>query len=371
MNKTRVINVLYNNQNVGTMALYNKALCAFEYSDTWLDNGFSISPLSIPLEKKVFIPNYDPFNGLFGVFSDSLPDGWGQLLLDRLLVKKKINPRELNPLERLSIIGSSGMGGLTYVPEINIERNTTDYNLDQIAEECSRILKNEDSGDLDSLFILGGSSGGARPKMLTTVNGEDWIIKFPSSLDTDNIGKEEFDYSNCAMECGIVVEETKLFPSNKCSGYFGTKRFDRNTHFKPHMISVSGLLEVTHRIPNLDYNILMKLTLQLTKDMLQCEQLFRLMCFNVFANNRDDHSKNFSFLYNHITKAWTLSPAYDLTHSFSLGGEHATTINGNGRDPGIKDILEVANIIGLNKTKAKQIALEIKDSVYTNLKNYL
>lgn len=160
-------------------------------------------------------------------------------------------------------------------------------------------------------------------------------------------------------------------PSKLCQGYFATKRFDRNGGKRIHMVSVSALLETSHRIPNLDYNILMQLTLKLTNDYSQLEQLYRLMCFNVFAHNRDDHSKNFSFLYDESQKKWVLSPAYDLTYSNSIGGEHATTVNGNGENPGIKDLLAVAEDIKLDPYKARAIAEEIKEKVYCRLKKWL
>ena len=172
--------------------------------------------------------------------------------------------------------------------------------------------------------------------MLTKVDGEDWIIKFPSSYDSKDIGRQEYDYAMCAKECGIAMENVRLFSSERTKGYFGTKRFDRTNDSKSrriHMISVSGLLETSHRIPNLDYDILMQLTLQLTKSMEECEKLYRLMCFNVYAHNRDDHSKNFTYLYDEDEGCWKLSPAYDLTYSNSIGGEHATSVNGNGVNP--------------------------------------
>lgn len=137
------------------------------------------------------------------------------------------------------------------------------------------------------------------------------------------------------------------------------------------MVSVSGLLETSHRIPNLDYDILMKLTLKLTNDFEEVKKMYRLMCFNIFAHNRDDHSKNFSFLYNEIKRKWELSPAYDLTYSNSIGGEHATTVAGNGKNPTIKDILKVAENIGLKKDESEKIALEIKKIVENDLKEYL
>ena len=188
----------------------------------------------------------------------------------------------------------------------------------------------------DFLFSKGGSSGGARPKMLTKVDGEDWIIKFQSPYDSKDMGRQEFDYAMCAKECGIEMENVRLFPSECTKGYFGTKRFDCNNDSKSrkiHMVSASGLLETSHRIPNLDYDILMQLTLKLTKSMEECEKLYRLMSFNVYAHNRDDHSKNFTYLYDEDECCWKLSPAYDLTYSNSIGGEHATTVNGNGVNP--------------------------------------
>ena len=326
-----------------------------------MNNGFSISPFSLPLIKKVFIPKYDPFGGLFGVFNDSLPDGWGRLLVDRLFLKNKINPNEIDNLNRLAVVQESGMGALTYKPEHRFESKNNIADYDILAQECSKILESQNSDNLDELFILGGSSGGARPKILTSIDNEDWIIKFPSSSDPKNIGEKEYQYSLCAKDCGINMTETRLFPSKICSGYFGIKRFDRKNGKKVHMVSVSGLLETSHRLPNLDYNTLMKLTLKLTRNYQDIEQLFRLMCFNVFAHNRDDHSKNFSFLFDDIKKEWHLSPAYDLTYSFSFNGEHATTINGEGKNPTLDDILAVAKNIGLKEKFAKDIASDIQE----------
>ncbi len=361
MDKYKYLKVFYNDILVGTLAKTPDRVVAFEYDSNWLNNGFSISPFSLPLIKKVFIPKYDPFSGLFGVFNDSLPDGWGRLLVDRLFLKNKINPNEIDNLNRLAVVQESGMGALTYKPEhkFESENNISDYDI--LAQECSKILESQNSENLDELFKLGGSSGGARPKILTSIDNEDWIIKFPSSSDPKNIGEKEYQYSLCAKNCGINMTETKLFPSKICSGYFGIKRFDRKNSKKVHMVSVSGLLETSHRIPNLDYNTLMKLTLELTRNYEDIEQLFRLMCFNVFAHNRDDHSKNFSFLFDDIKKEWHLSPAYDLTYSFSFNGEHATTINGEGKSPTLNDILSVAKNIGLKEKFAKYIALDIQE----------
>ena len=377
MNKIKSLQVFYNEKKVGTLALMKNNIVAFEYDSNWITNGFSISPFSLPLKKQVFIPRIDPFDGLYGVFSDSLPDGWGRLLVDRMLNSQNINPREISQIDRLAIVGETGMGALSYKPEYNLlEDKDYQEDYDNLALSCKKILNTEYSADLDKLFKLGGSSGGARPKILTKIDNEDWIIKFPSSLDDSNIGKLEYLYSVCAKKCKIDIPETKLFPSKISSGYFGIKRFDRKKLStgairKLHMISVSGLLETSHRIPNLDYNDLMQLTLNLTKSFEEVEKLFRLMCFNVFSHNRDDHSKNFSFIYNEDLNKWELSPAYDLTYSYSINGEHATTINGNGVNPGLTDILKVAEKIGLDKKKAEKIAIEIREIVKKELEIFL
>ena len=361
MDNYKYLKVFYNDSVVGTLAKTPDRLVAFEYDAEWLATGFSISPFSLPLQKKVFIPKLESFDGLFGVFNDSLPDGWGRLLVDRVFLKNKINPSEIDNLNRLAVVQESGMGALKYKPEHKFESSEQESDYDKLAQECSKILESQNSDNLDELFKLGGSSGGARPKILTKINGEDWIIKFPSSQDPKNIGEQEYKYSLCAKACGIKMSETRLFESKICSGYFGIKRFDRENDKKIHMVSVSGLLETSHRLPNLDYNILMKLTLELTKNYQDIEQLYRLMSFNVFAHNRDDHSKNFSFIYNENKKEWHLSPAYDLTYSSSFNGEHATTINGEGKNPTLEDILAVAKSIGIKEKQARDIALDIKE----------
>ena len=376
MDKIKQLKVLYEGRTVGTMALYQKHLAAFQYSEEWLADGFSISPFSLPLERKVFLPQILPFDGIFGVFADSLPDGWGRLLVDRLLLKHHINPIETESLDRLAIVGSSGMGALQYVPEFELAEETQIGDFDDIACECRRLLETNQTDNLDELFRLGGSSGGARPKILTEVEGQPWIIKFPSKEDYDEIGLQEYEYALCAKDCGIEMAETRLFPSKVCRGYFGTRRFDRvlqedGKEKRIHVISASGLLETSHRDLTLDYDILMKACLKLTGDFQEIEKLYRLMCFNVFAHNRDDHAKNFSFLYDETEKRWKLSPAYDLTYSNSIGGEHATSVHGNGKNPTAEDLLTVALQIGMDKKQAICITQNVQECVKEHLRKYL
>ena len=141
-------------------------MAAFEYCDSWIDTGFSISPFSLPLEKKVYVPQKVIFAGLFGVFADSLPDAWGRLLLERMLKEKGQNPDDYTILDRLAIVGNSGMGALTYAPQIDLEVKSFDEDLDELAYQCNKILNTEYSEKLDELYSLGGTSGGARPKIL-------------------------------------------------------------------------------------------------------------------------------------------------------------------------------------------------------------
>lgn len=365
------IDVFYHNRLVGTLAMAKDRRIAFQYSREWLSQGFSLNPFSLLLTDNVFLPKFTPFDGLFGVFTDSLPDGWGRLLVDRFLRKNGIDPLSASSLVRLAIVADSGMGALEYKPGMPYNIPISLEDLDILAQECKKILQNQDCRDLDNLFMMGGSSGGARPKILVPVDGEDWIIKFPAAIDKNNIGRQEYEYALCAKECGIQVSEVRLFPSMLNEGYFGTKRFDRNGSEKIFMVSASALLETSHRIPNLDYEILMKLTRLLCKDMSELEKLFKLMCFNVFAHNRDDHSKNFSFLYVEAEKRWILSPAYDLTYSSSLNGEHATTIHGNGVNPGIDDILAVAAVGNIKTLWAMKVARNIQECVSERLGKYL
>ena len=375
MKTSKVLQVSYKERLVGTLALTKEKQIAFEYDDAWLDNGFSISPFSLPLEKKVFIPSKNYFNGLYGVFADSLPDAWGKLLLDRLLLKNNVKLEEISTLDRLAIIGSTGMGGLDYFPEHKITTANPGFDLDFLAFECKKILESEyyinseqnseNIQSLDALYALGGSSGGARPKVMMEIDGVDWIIKFPARGDSQDVGKREYEYSLCAKDCGIDMTQTKLFPSEICAGYFGVERFDRvktqTDTDRIHVLTVAALLELNFEQPSLDYSDLMKLTKILTKDNIEhLENMFRRACFNVFAHNRDDHSKNFSFLYNEIENRWHLAPAYDLTFSTTFYGEHTTSVNGNGKDPGEKELLQVGVNAGLNRSKCLEIIDEIK-----------
>ena len=369
------LKVHYKGQNVGLLALTNDKKVAFSYDEAWLENGFSISPFSLPLENKVFIPANYYFDGLFGIFADSLPDAWGRLLLDRMLQEHGLGS-DVTVLDRLALVGKNGMGALEYEPDYELGEQKQTDDLDYLSEQCQKILMTECTDDLDMLYQMGGSSGGARPKVLTTLEGKDWIIKFPAYFDAKNIGKMEYDYSKCAIKCGIPMTETKLYSSNVCEGYFGTVRFDRTSEngkkSKVHMATAAALLEADFRAPCMDYHTLMKLTKILTTDNKpEVESMFRRMCFNVFAHNRDDHAKNFAFLYDESADKWHLSPAYDLTYSNTYFGEHTTSVNGNGANPGEKELINVGMQAGMKKAKCLEIVEQIRSIVKSELGKYV
>ena len=356
------LTVTFHGRDVGTLFETKNRRIAFSYLPLWLESGFPVSPFSLPVKPGVFIPSGTHFGGLWGVFGDSLPDSWGRLLMDRMLRRHGKDPALISPLDRLAVIGDSGMGALCYKPAGPFQWEAETGDLDALAAECRAILNHEETGDPDRIFTLAGSSGGARPKIMT----DEWIIKFPVSGDDPDSGLMEKAYMDCAGRCGITVPETKLLPSRKCAGYFAVRRFDREKAedgalLRRHMLTAAALLELDWRTPGMDYHTLMKLTKILCLGKSEAtEQMFRRMCFNVYAHNRDDHSKNFSFLYDDRTDRWNLSPAYDLTWSDTYYGEHTTTVNGNGRDPGEGDLLAVGKAAGLPPKKCRLIMEEIK-----------
>ena len=357
------LTVRFQGMDVGTLSETPDHRVAFAYAEPWLKDGFPISPFSLPIRADVFVPRDVHFGGLFGVFADSLPDAWGQLLMNRMLRHHGKDPAQVGQLERLAIIGESGMGALTYHPAQGNWRQASIGDLDSLAADCQRLLNHEETGDADALFAMAGSSGGARPKVMT----DEWIIKFPASTEDPESGTMEKAYMDCAADCGILVPEHTMMPSRRCGGYFAVKRFDRmrqpdESLRRVHMLTAAAILELDWRTPCLDYHTLMKLTKILCRDRAEeVEQMFRRMCFNVFAHNRDDHAKNFSFIYDEKKVQWHLSPAYDLTWSTTYYGEHTTTVDGNGRDPGLKEIVAVGTKAGLTAARCRRIAGEIKD----------
>lgn len=363
---------------VGRLALVKRKIY-FEYDPTFLKLNLDISPLKLPKHKDAMFCDDAVFEGLFGVFNDSLPDGWGRLLLDRQVRKHGLAPEQLTPLDRLIHVGNYGMGALTYEPDISERLRLADaISLDNLATEAVEVLAGEAGDVFAKLLELSGSSAGARPKVMLGVSASrkklihgqqdlpqgyaHWMVKFASSTDAKDIGAIEYAYSLMARAAGLEMMPTYLFPAKRCSGYFGVARFDRIGDQRLHMHTVSGLIHADHRLPSLDYEQIMRATLALTRNLQELEKILRLAAFNVFAYNRDDHAKNFSFLMDK-KGSWRVAPAYDLTFSGGPGGEHSTTVMGEGRHPGKEHVLGLADKVGISKRLARAVIAEVQDAV--------
>lgn len=356
------LNVYYRSQLVGFLVETSEKKFAFQYDAMWLTHGFSVSPISLPLTSKIFYAPSIHFEGLFGVFYDSLPDGWGVILMQRKLRQLGINYDTLSPLVKLSLVGQDGLGGLTYRPSQSDQNNLMNFNLDSLAQDAKNIQKDEDKLlDFDQLFSLGGSSGGARPKVHVHIDNKPWIIKFPHSTDPADIGAKEYGLNALARKVGIQIPEIRLFPSKVSPGFFGSVRFDRDQKQGVHVVSLSSLLETSHRIPNLDYAHAFEIIERICVNQDDQYELFRRMYLNIMIQNKDDHGKNMSFMYDEKKKGYRLSPAYDIT-SMPSKFEHEMTVIGNG-NPTSKDVRDIADKFHLNKVKVESIIKTIESKL--------
>ena len=367
---------------VGILKEQNKKIY-FEYDKDFLKTDIQISPFYLPLEDRIFTEPKMVNDGLHGVFNDSLPDGWGRFLLDKYLNKQGLSYNAVSPLMRLSLTGKSGMGALEYEPFQEYREHYENIDLDELNCHSAMIFNEQDTKDLQKLVQLNGSSAGARPKIVCYLSKdktkicseykkgyEAWLIKFPSSVDNKDIGLEEYVYSRLAKDAGIDFPDTHLFTSHTCSGFYGVKRFDRtDNNEKIHVHTVAGLLNLNFREPSLDYSELLKLTSILTQDSNEVKKMFRLMVFNIKAENKDDHAKNFSFMLNKENQ-WQLTPAYDLTRSAGINGEHTTSILGKGKDITNDDIYQLASQFDMNKQETKTIIEQIEEAL-SNFQRYM
>ena len=359
---------------VGKLALKDRKIY-FEYDSDFIQKNIDISPYILPLKRELQVCDDRIFDGLFGVFSDSLPDGWGKLLLDRHLMSKGINFNDITPLDRLCYVGKYGIGALTYEPIYEeIKTKNQEIILDDLANSSINILKGSSYEFLDTLLAIGGSSAGARPKIMAQIDNqnniihgsqklmdgfEHYIIKFPNSNDGLNIGKIEYIYSLMAKKANIEIPKTQLLKGKK-SSYFAIKRFDRIQDNRVHIHSVAGLIHSDFRIPSLDYDDLLTLCFHITKDINEVKKLFKLAVFNLFTHNRDDHAKNFSFMLDE-KNSWKLTPAYDLTFSYGVGAEHSTTYMGEGKNPTVNHLEKLALKHGIKEFKL--VIDEVKSAI--------
>lgn len=355
--------VKYHGNKVGELSLSpSNQLCVFEYDSGWLVEGFSISPLELPLRPGAFIAKPHPFAGNFGVFEDCLPDGYGRYLLHKALAKEGIDDRSLSAIDRLSIVGSGGMGALTFEPvrEIGEEREISDFDL--LQEKAFEVLREHQDTDAGLLLFNSGNSGGARPKAVFSDSDGHWLVKFRHTYDPLDIGVQEFRYSEVARKCGINVPDFRLMKDK----YFATRRFDIDENEeRVHMVTAGGLLGVSLSEPVLDYSNLLALTGYLTQNPDDVEEMYRRMVFNYLTDNKDDHCKNFSFLIRKGADGrwrWHLAPAYDLTLcTEGYNGEHATSVNGTGK-PIYEDFIAVGTKIRITDRRCREIIAGVEEA---------
>ena len=362
------INVLLRDEPVGTLQRDPaNGVCVFEYDKGWLANGFSLSPTELPLQSGLFYADKDKFGGGFAVFEDSLPDGYGLYLLDRMLRKQNTSLMELNPLQRLSIIGTAGMGALTYLPMMkgfHAQKELEDIaQLDHLQEEALKVLSEKGVGDESYLYYNSANSGGARPKTaLRSRDGSHWLVKFRHVYDPEDIGKSEFLYMKTARACGITIPRIGLVKDR----YFAIERFDFAPDGKKrHVVTAAALLKTDFRKQDVDYINLLALTGYLTQDPGQVEEMFRRMVMNLVAVNKDDHAKNFSFLCD--DGKWSLAPAYDITYSpLGSNGEHATSLFYKG-NPGFDLVLKAGTEIRIPESTCRTIIKEVEETCEKHL----
>lgn len=362
MMKIERLTVNYNDRQVGTLSLTpDNRLCAFEYAKEWLVDGFSISPLELPLRSGLFLAKPTPFYGNFGIFEDCLPDGYGRYLLHKLLLKEGIDDRNLSSLDRLSIVGSGGMGALTFQPETKLQPSDEIKDLDLLQEKALEVLKEKQDEDAGLLLYISGNSGGTRPKAIFTDNEGHWLVKFRHTYDPKDMGLQEYHYNEVARKCGIHLPDFKLVDDK----YFATRRFDMaEDGTRIHTATAGGLLCISLSNPVLDYSNLLALTGYLTQNPMDVEDMYRRMIFNYLTDNKDDHCKNFSFLVRRIDNAWhwVLAPAYDLTRcTEGYNGEHATSVNGIGH-PSLQDFISVGTKIKMTEKRCRELIDEVSNN---------
>jgi serine/threonine-protein kinase HipA len=361
---------------VGHLVLHQRQI-AFEYKAEFIERRPTISPLRLPLRVGLHSASESHLRGLFGVFDDSLPDGWGRLLMDRTFLARSIRPAELTALDRLAYLGRHTMGALTYHPcsEPDVPSETLD--LAMLAAAARQLYDGTTTEVLPALRRAGGSPGGARPKVLVGMRGErllsgvdtlppdyqPWLIKFATRDDPPNAGALEFIYARMAVAAGIKMPEVQLLaPLPDGERCFAVRRFDRDDNSRIHVHTLANLLHADFRMPNLDYEHLLRITQKLTRSHSDVRESFRRAVFNLLAHNRDDHGKNFAFLMGR-DGTWQVSPAYDLMFVEGPGGEHTMTFKGEGRRPTWAHLQQLAALVSVEPSDALEILAQVRDGV--------
>ncbi|MGJ8673913.1 type II toxin-antitoxin system HipA family toxin [Rubritalea sp.] len=392
-------------RTIGAASLDNNGICRFEYETTFTHSGIEVSPLTMPLSSEIYtFPNLSPqtFHGLPGLLADSLPDKFGNALIDAWLATQGRPPQSLNAIERLCYTGTRGMGALEFEPSTNTTPSKAEtLEISHLVELASSVLSHRselhthfgknDAAALTDILRVGTSAGGARAKAVIawnptshevrsaqadTANGfEHWLLKFDGV--SSNKDKElddpkgysalEYAYYLMATHAGIEMMPSRLLEENG-RRHFMTQRFDRTPSGKKlHMQSLCALAHFDFNLAGAySYEQAFLTIRQLGLGIDSIEQQFRRMAFNIVARNQDDHVKNIAFLMDKTGK-WALSPAFDITYSYNPDGDwtssHQMTLNGKRDNFTLDDFITCGKTIGLKRGRAKTILSEVIDSV--------
>lgn len=377
----------------------------FDYEKKFLRSGLDISPIVMPLgtyngEPYQFLANRNKcFKGLPGLFADSLPDAFGNQIINEWFASRGLSGEEITPMDRLCYVGKRAMGALEFEPSQEIEGfgESSIIHVQELANLAKSIftdreafhahLNQADKKILDILKV-GTSAGGAKPKAIIAyndMNGEVrsgqvqapegfgyWLLKFDGGTYSEHseitnnpqgIGNIEYAYYLMAKDCGIDMMECRLLPEGD-SNHFMTKRFDRTeTGEKIHVQTLAGIAHYD-RDQRHSYEEAFRIMRKMRLNYPEQEQLYRRMVFNVMSRNHDDHTKNFSFLMDKNGK-WSLAPAYDLCYSYTPSGKwtnrHQLSLNGKQDNFTYKDLITVAVNMGIRNSK--QIIEQVRETV--------
>lgn len=353
----------------------------FEYSPQAIQRGLEFSPLRVPLPRPgaaaAVYSGPRHFHGLPGFIADSLPDGWGMLLMDRALRKVGREPRTVSMLERLAIVGQAAVGALGFEPADPLAAEQPGaLDVQALAREIQAVVHDDaersSAAQLRHLLLLGGSPQGARPKALLrwqragdvfyadaagAAAGQPWLLKFPAQGEHAEVCALEIFYARLARAGGIDMPEVAHFALGAGHAAFGVHRFDRvhdhGAEVRVPVLSLAALLDADYRLPALDYETVLLATARITGDYRETLKAFERCVFNVLTHNRDDHAKNFAYLMD-AQGRWRLSPAFDLSYSQGPGGQHSTSVAGEGARPSRADLMRVAKGGGVKEKDARE-----------------
>ena len=357
---------------VGRLAI-DAGLAQLEWSREVIAAKLAVAGLLYPPEAGLQAARGRAFEGLHGFLADSLPEGWGYLLMRKRLAKLGVDIASLTPLERLALVGDHGRGALVFEPATTPAEDVETLDLDVLAEQATALLTGEEARLADTLAGLAGGSGGARPKVHVGFDGQGgvsigegeiapghtaWLVKFRAPQDPIDIGPIEEAYAAMAVAAGLTLSAHRLIEAQRGAGYFATQRFDRTAGGgRLHTISLAGAIEAPSDVPSTSYDMFLRATRAITRRSDNVAAVFRRMVFNVLACNRDDHTRQHAYLVD-SSGDWRLAPAFDLTYSPGPGGEHYMDIAGEGRRP------TRAHIAGLGEKhsyNARQVAVVIDE----------